>query len=258
MGCGAGRAALLCPAAARGAREGRGASFPQRDPRAGAALRASRRQTPRRGRRRRRGGRGAAAGPGGRAEEAAAPFPCAPSSAAAPPPAAAPSRLASPFPHRPRSGSWRISAAGTSSAPCPGRPCSACCGRGGRRSPRPARAAAAAAGWPWAPPHADAALRRRPVAPARPGCGGGRGAKPSPGSAPRRCPAELRARRCGGCCALLLPFPQRWGRREPLRARGCSSFSARHRRGPAPLHPRARRCSSRRPRVPGDPGLRGR
>lgn len=37
----------------------------------------------------------------------------------------------------------------------------------------------AGARWPWAPPHADAALR--PPAPPRPGCGGGRSAQPRPG-----------------------------------------------------------------------------
>lgn len=86
--------------------------------------------------------RAAAAGPGGRAMQAPLPslpsFPSPallPSSAAAPPPA----RLASPFPHRPRSGSWRISAAGTSSARCPGRPCSAWCGRPGLAGHGPPR-----------------------------------------------------------------------------------------------------------------------
>ena len=56
----------------------------------------------------------------------AASAPAAPARPAARSPRLASPRLASPSPHRPRSGSWRISAAGTSSAPCRGRPWSAC------------------------------------------------------------------------------------------------------------------------------------
>lgn len=133
----------------------------------------NRRAPPRRGQ--------AGAGPAGQGR-AARPRSCvlpaarAPSSAAPPPPsprppAPPPARLASRSPHRPRSGSWRISAAATSSAPRRGRPWSACWGRGGRLG---AAAAAAAAGG-HGPPLAQTP-RGAGTAAAR--CGGGRGAKP--------------------------------------------------------------------------------
>lgn len=132
--------------------------------------------------------RAAAAGPGGRAMQAPLPslpsFPSPallPSSAAAPPPA----RLASP----------RLALSS---------PAEEWILEDFRRRDifsavsRPAlfgMVRPAGARWPWAPPHADAALR--PPAPPRPGCGGGRGARP--GRAPG-CPhGEPRTAPCARC-----------------------------------------------------------
>ncbi|XP_050188103.1 uncharacterized protein LOC126648725 [Myiozetetes cayanensis] len=90
----------------------------------------------------------------------------------------------------------------------------------------------ALAGWPWAPPHADAALR--PPAPPRPGCGGGRGAGPGPGPAPRSPPGR-------GCppgeppCAQCEPWLRADSREEADGTRCSTSESSRRReRGRAP------------------------